>query len=444
MNSIRDYRDYADSTEYLLIGSDLFNKLHDDFTSFIMDKSIFIIADQNTMKAAGHSFEKFCSNSNVTIQGKLIFDAESELDADYRHIEKIKNALLPTDVIPVAIGSGTINDLVKRASSELNRKYAIIATAASVDGYASDGAAILYKGLKQTLPCAAPAFIAADTSVLKNAPSEMTSSGYADLLAKNPAGADWIIADLLGLDTIEPNVWKMIQGNLLKWTSEPEKLIGKDEGAFNFLFTGLNVAGFAMQFMKRSRPVSGAEHLMSHIWEMEGHLYKGKHVSHGFKVAIGSLASIALIESTFSFDFTGDKLSSALDNWPTLAERLAAVEHNFQHTSALNDLIEINKEKYISRDILEKRLIFLQDNWADLQKKVKKQLIPYSQYRSLLEKAKCPVIPEDVGLTVEKVLHTYTPAQMMRNRYTILDLAFETGLLNDAVDKINDSRIYLR
>jgi len=45
---------------------------------------------------------------------------------------------------------------------------------------------------------------------------------------------------------------------------------------------------------------------------------------------------------------------------------------------------------------------------------------------------------------LEKVLETYAPAQMMRNRYTILDLAVETGLVDKAIEKISGSSQYLR
>jgi len=61
-----------------------------------------------------------------------------------------------------------------------------------------------------------------------------------------------------------------------------------------------------------------------------------------------------------------------------------------------------------------------------------------------LEEAGCPVKPEDIGLSLEKVLETYAPAQMMRNRYTILDLAVETGLVDKAIEKISGSSQYLR
>lgn len=436
MNSIEEFGDFTDTTEYLIVTENLYEKMSEDFCTFIDNKSVLLIADENTMRAAGHGFVSFCKNKGISLVDSLIFPAEPELSSDYVNIEEIKKFISETDSVPIALGSGTINDLVKRASFELGRPYGVIATAASVDGYASDGAAIVYKGLKQTLPCSAPVFIAADRDVLENAPPEMTAAGYADLLAKNPAGADWIIADMVGLDKINTQIWAMIQGNLDDWTADPHKLQN--------IFTGLNVAGFAMQHMKRSRPVSGAEHLMSHIWEMEGHSFEGRHVSHGFKVAIGSLASIALMETVFSMDFKKNDIPEALKIWPDKKQRMDAVSLVFSKSMALEDLLKINDEKHSDRVTLKKRLMYLSENWQDLKRKVKSQLIGYDRYREMLLKAQCPVRAEDIGLSVEKVLMTYYPAQMMRNRYTILDLAYETGVLDKAVKMIKSSEHYLK
>ncbi len=436
MNSIEDFRDFTDTTEYLLVTENLYEKMSDDFCAFIGNNSVFLIADENTMTAAGHGFVSFCKNNGISLDKPLIFPSEPELTSDYAYIEEIKNSISITTSVPIALGSGTINDLVKRASHELGRPYGVIATAASVDGYASDGAAIVYKGLKQTLPCSAPAFIAADKDVLKNAPSEMTAAGYADLLAKNPAGADWIMADMVGLDKINKHIWAMIQGNLADWTSDPQNL--------EKVFTGLNVAGFAMQHMKRSRPVSGAEHLLSHIWEMNGHTFEGSHISHGFKVAIGSLASIALMETIFTMDFDKKNIAEALDVWPDKKSRLESVSSAFSGSKALEDLLKINDVKHSDKNTLEKRLTYLSAHWRELKQKMNSQLISYRRYKEMLSEAQCPVRAVDIGLSVEKVLMTYYPAQMMRNRYTILDLAFETGLLDRAVKNIKSSCYYLK
>src|SRR4029453_7065088 len=127
------------------------------------------------------------------------------------------------DAVPVAVGSGSLNDIVKRAAHEAGRPYLGVATAASMDGYTAFGAAITRAGYKQTMTCPAPRplvaaraprALVADLEVLAGAPADMTASGYGDLLGKVTAGADWLVADALGIEPVDPKVWELVQGPL--------------------------------------------------------------------------------------------------------------------------------------------------------------------------------------------------------------------------------------
>ena len=115
------------------------------------------------------------------------------------------------------------------------------------------------------------------------------------------AGADWLLADQLGCDPLENTAWEMVQKNLRCWLSDPEGLARGENTALEALFTGLAYTGFSMQYyLKSSRPASGAEHLISHTWEMRGLNNQGRDISHGFKVALGTLIVTALYEQTFA------------------------------------------------------------------------------------------------------------------------------------------------
>ena len=128
------------------------------------------------------------------------------------------------DAVPVAVGSGVVNDLVKYAAFKAGRPYASIATAASMDGYASGGSPLSQKGFKHTIPCAPPRIIVADLDIISHAPVEMSSWRYGDLAGKIPAGADWLIADTLGVEPLDATAWAMVQGNLRDWLSNPSGL----------------------------------------------------------------------------------------------------------------------------------------------------------------------------------------------------------------------------
>jgi hypothetical protein len=54
----------------------------------------------------------------------------------------------------------------------------------------------------------------------------------------------------------------------------------------------------------------------------------------------------------------------------------------------------------------------------------------------MLQAAGCPTGPVEIGLSWEDFEATYLQARTIRKRYTILDLAFETGILEECVDEL--------
>ena len=331
-------------------------------------------------------------------------------------------AELPSNCVPVAVGSGVINDIVKRASGMKEIPYCCVPTACSVDGYTSFGAALSVDGFKKTMPCPAPYAIAADLTILRTAPPDMLSSGYADLLTKVPAGADWLLADTMEEAPIREDIWALIQKDLRKWVSDAENM--------NDVFMGLAATGYAMQIMRDSRPASGAEHLMSHIWEMEGLQYKGEEVSHGFKVGIGTIASASLM-----WFICNTPLAKAR----ALAKAPETREEYEKRVDALlvKDCYGNAKEVAMSKFLPEKELLAKREkifhNWEKIGERMRKQLFTVAEFKSLLAKAHCPIAIEEVGLNKEQYLHGIETAQLIRNRYTNLDLLQEAGLLKEAL-----------
>ncbi len=162
-----------------------------------------------------------------------------------------------------------MNDLVKYAAFHLNRPYLCVATAASMDGYTSAGSPLSEKGFKKTLQCRPAKVVLADLDIIAAAPAAMTGWGYGDLAGKVPAGADWIIADALGIEPVDDIAWPMVQGNLRRWLGDPAAIASGDRRAMEGLFAGLTLVGLAMEAHGSSRPASGADHQVAHLWEME-------------------------------------------------------------------------------------------------------------------------------------------------------------------------------
>src|SRR4029079_17013270 len=125
--------------------------------------------------------------------------------------------LAASGALPIAVGAGVVSDLTKYASELARTAYAGVATAASMDGYAASGAAMLDEGFKRTLPCAPPIAVIADLDVIARAPAEMAAWGYGDLAGTVVAGADWMLADAAGEDPIATEPFGLVQDHLREW-----------------------------------------------------------------------------------------------------------------------------------------------------------------------------------------------------------------------------------
>jgi glycerol-1-phosphate dehydrogenase [NAD(P)+] len=275
--------------------------------------------------------------------------------------------------------------------------------------------------------------------VIAAAPEGLNASGYADLVAKCPAGADWILADELGIDPIDPANWDMVQSPLRYWTADPDGIQRGDQEAILRLTTSLMITGFAMQAACSSRPVSGAEHQFSHLWDMEHHTYQGAAPSHGFKVGIGTLASLALYEVIMATDVERLNIEAAVEAWPDAAVNEREIGTLFTTPELARKARLESGTKHIDREALREQLRLLQEKWPTIRKRLSQQLLPRAEVRNMLRSAGCPVEPEQIGISHGRLRESFRKAYHIRRRFTILDLVRRTGLWDIALEKASNA-----
>ena len=396
-----------------------------------------VVADATTWRVAGEEVQRRLEAAGHATEAPYRFPPDTLVLASYDNVERVRDALAGHDAVPVAVGSGSLNDIVKRAAHEAGRPYVVVATAASMDGYTAFGAAITRDGYKQTMTCPAPLAVVADLEVLAGAPPAMTASGYGDLLGKITAGADWLVADALEVEPIDRRVWQLAQGPLRAAIGRPAELAGGDREALERLVEGLVLSGLAMQAHASSRPASGAEHQFSHLWEMEslGH-DRSPPLSHGVKVGVGTVAIAALYERLLDRDLAAVDVEALRRAWPGPEQAEAAVRA--AHTTPGLDEAAVAETlaKHADQATLARRLATLADCWPLLRDRLRAQLLPAAKLRELLAAAGAPTRPAELGLTAQAFRDSYRRAQMIRRRYTVLDLAFETGTLDGLVDEL--------
>lgn len=425
----------ARETRALVIGRDIVAQTPRVFGENFPGAAAVVIADPATYEIAGRQVNEALTKAGVPCREPFLFTIPA-LYAEMRFVEEVEASLRRLDAIPIAVGSGTINDLVKLAAHRTGRSYLCVATAASMDGYTAFGASITHQGAKQTFNCPAPRAVVADIEIIRRAPRDLTASGYADLAAKITAGADWILADALGAEPIDPRAWAIVQGGLRDALADPSGARAGRESSITPLVEGLMLGGFAMQWSKTSRPASGAEHQFSHLWDMEHHVHNGEAPSHGFKVGVATLAITRLYEELLAHDFAALDVDACVANWPDARAVPDRVRHDFSDTDFVETAVTETCAKHVAPPELRRQLHQLKTTWSAIRARLQAQLLPSAEMKRRFDLVGAPTEPEQIGISRARLRATFARAYHIRRRFTVLDVAVRTATLDALLERL--------
>ena len=420
----------ARETRALIVGSGVLRETAHVFKTHFPDSRAIIVDDERTFAVAGREVGQALAAAGISCVAPFVY-RNPALYAEIGFVEQLEASLRQHDAIPIAVGSGTINDLTKLAAHRTGRPgYLCVATAASMDGYTAFGASITAQGAKQTFNCPAPRAVVADLDIIRRAPPELTAAGYADLSAKITAGADWILADALGAEPIDPRAWAIVQGGLRDSLADPAGARAGLHSAIGPLVEGLMLGGFAMQWSKSSRPASGAEHQFSHLWDMEHHVHHGETPSHGFKVGVATLAITRLYEQLLAHDFTTLEVDACLAKWPAAATVESNAQRMFAGTDFIATAITETGAKHVSLPELRAQLEHLKASWPRIRTRLQAQLLSSAEMQRRLSLVGAPTEPEQIGITRERLRDSFFRAYHIRRRFTVLDIVVRTAKLD--------------
>lgn len=389
-----------------------------------------LFADDAGWQAAGPAVEAALNAAGIATRRHII-PARPRPKPTVDLADSLRAALRAGET-PVAIGSGVMNDVVKHAAFTAGIPYLCVGTAASMDGYTSAGAPLSEKGFKKTIACRPAKALLADLDIISAAPREMTGWGYGDLAGKIPAGGDWIIADALGIEAIDTVAWPMVQDGLAGWLSNPAAIAKGDPQAVEGLFLGLTLVGLAMEAHGTSRPASGADHQIAHLWEMDDLHFGGERVSHGACVAVGTMAALRLFDWLLAQDLTTLDAKARAAAAPTLDAKAAEITRLFGAGEIADRALAETRAKHTEGAALAERLAHLSRIWPDLRARLSARLWSPERMAEHLTAAGAPVEPADIGVDADYLHRSILKARFLRSRYTVLDLLDESGLLDTA------------
>lgn len=274
-------------------------------------QKILLVADENTYLAAGKKTEEALLGKDIQ---SVIFSGKTVLIPNEEAIERVEEKTDGTDLI-IGIGSGVIQDLCKYVSHCSKIPYMVVATAPSMDGYASSGAAMILKGMKETVSAGLPLAIVADTEVLKNAPLDMIKAGYGDIIGKYSALNDWELSRIVNGEYFCSYIYDTTYQMIEKTLKTAKGLLKRDEESVRALTEALIVVGIMMSFATNSRPASGSEHHLSHFFEITGIVKGEPYFAHGIDVAYSTVVTAQIRENILKRDFPSEGYKEPIDSY---------------------------------------------------------------------------------------------------------------------------------
>lgn len=382
------------------IGSGLKEKTAEILNAHSFPKKLLVVADKNTLAASGGIIE-ILESGGFDVKLKVYDNLRT---ADISDVLAVAAASAQTDGI-LSVGTGSLNDICRLAALRADKRFAIFATAPSMDGFASGTSPITENGFKQTVPARQPEIIIADTKILAASPAELKSAGFGDMIAKYIAVVDWRISSLVTGEYYCENVCNITRNALKRITALADKVTDNDEEAAGAVMEALVLTGLAMKLADCVRPASGTEHMISHFWEMKK-LEQGI-VSdfHGKKVGVATLITAKLYnrlreipEMRFHADAT---------DWARVYE---AYGENF--TDAVKRLNNPTVTCETTPEILS-------DNWQAIRRIIGEELPPYDELYSVMKRAGCVTKLSDIAVSPQLGLLGAQYHPYLRHRMTL-------------------------
>ncbi len=392
------------------------------------DGKAFLLADQNTYKAAGEQVAAILSESGIAYSTYVF--TKNELEPDETSVgSAIMHFDTSCDII-VTVGSGVLNDIGKLLAKIADLPYIIVGTAPSMDGYASASSSMARDGLKISLNTKCANVVVGDIDILKEAPLKMLKSGLGDMLAKYVSLCDWQIANLVRNDYYCPVIADLVRESLQKCVDNKEGLLKRDEAAVAAVFEGLVLTGVAMNLAGVSAPASGLEHYLSHLWDMRGLEFGTAIDFHGIQCAIGTLIAAKLYEKLRGY--TPDK-EKALAYAAAFRYEPWAKELKEFLGNASDAIIALEeKEGKYEPAAHAKRLDQILANWEQIAAVIE-SMPRAAEIEAILDAIDAPKTPAEIGIDESILPMTIRASKDIRDKYVLTRLLWDLGILEESI-----------
>ncbi len=366
-------------------------------------KKILFVADRNTIKASAGITESLLT-AGFALKEHLYGDLRV---ADMEQVEELEGLCADIEGI-LSVGTGSLNDICRLAAFRQNKEFAIFATAPSMDGFASNSSPITKNNFKVSYPARQPSVILADTKILADSPAELKSAGFGDMIGKYTALADWRISHLLTGEHYCEAIAALSEKAVNNIASMAERITARDEEAAAAVMESLVLSGLCMGLENSVRPASGAEHVLSHFWEVKK-LQEGRISDfHGKKVGVATV----LINKIYREMTLLPAVEPARENldWNEITDAYGE--------GLADEMLKANRPS-VTDGVTPAAL---QAAWGDIRQIVDDTLPADAELLRLMAAAGAPVTPEEIGVSASLCAAGLKYSAFMRHRLTLMRL----------------------
>lgn len=411
---------------FLKIGKGVIRELPEMLRALGSEKP-FLVCDCNTYEAAGREAERILQEAGIAyvtylVPGNHPKPAEWEVGSVLMHFD-------PSCDLFLAVGSGVLNDICKVLSKATGVPNAVVGTAPSMDGYASDSSAMEVNNVKVSLYNHAPRGILLDTEILAKAPMRMLQAGFGDMIAKYVAMVEWRATRAINGEYYCEEIAELMRNALRKVVDAAEGIPARDPNAVGKIAEGLVLAGIAMAYAGNSRPASGLEHYFSHMWEMMALDRNQPYDLHGIQVGVGTVLTLKLYEHLKKFTPDPEKAEAHMaafdpERWEAEVRRI------FGKTAPA--ILEIEKKAGKNdpgkhRERLARTLA----HWDEIQKAMEEELPDLSELIRKMRMIGEPVKPSELGISLRDTVDAFVGSRDLRDKFLTSSLLWDLGEMED-------------
>lgn len=377
-------------------------------------KSLIVVSDERTRAALGERVFR-------ALKGR--FDVREHVWENPRctpeGIDELMAATADAEAL-IAIGSGTISDSVKYGSFATGREYSVFATS-PMNAYTTPTASIAYHGFKKSITCHSARGVFFDLGVLARCPRRLVSAAFADVICRTTAQVDWLMSHILFDTPYSETAYVLLAVDEDDMIAEAAGIMSGDFEALAKLTRVSAIMGLGTSFTGTTHVGSMAEHMISHYIDMfAGEAHPG--TSHGEQVGVATLTMSALQNGILGAERPPELRPTVIPE--------AELRRRFGDQTA-QTMIEQTTRKALDEKMAAELNARLQRDWGEIAGRLRAVMRPTAQIRDAMRTAGCQLTGRDLRLEPEFYRDAVRYSRFIRDRFTMLDVAGDSGQLEE-------------